>query len=371
MFCSCCCLITPAIEEIEVFAPLSKKSFEVDFFPQTYIKNSLISHSTQLVPNFCRYPLMSIGQLKHHALRNIWKNEATDFTAWLEENTQCLSKVLGFELNDVNREASVGAFSADLVCVDEFGNKVVIENQLEKTDHTHLGQIITYISNLDAKTVVWISSEPRLEHINAINWLNTHTQISFYLLKLEAISIDESKPAPYFQVICKPSETLRAAISSQNELSERGKFNIQFWSQMVKKCEDVLPNFTSRKPLPYSFFSGATGRAGFSFVFFANKKSYGVELYIDVNDADQNYELLKQLEKDRMQIEKEYGAALFFDEIEDKRACRIKHIIKEGMDPMSSDIDAIQKDLINHMNKLEKVFKPRIRKLDIDFKEAA
>jgi hypothetical protein len=110
-----------------------------------------------------------IGKLKKLELRKIWKNEAGDFTTWLETNLATLSEAIGSELTLVKREHQVGSFSADIVATDDSGQKVIIENQLEKTDHTHLGQIITYVSNLDGKIVIWISSEPRQEHINAVN----------------------------------------------------------------------------------------------------------------------------------------------------------------------------------------------------------
>jgi hypothetical protein len=164
-----------------------------------------------------------IGKLEKHELRKIWKNEASDFTSWLEGNLDALSNAIEIELTLVKREHRVGSFSADIVATDEAGHKVIIENQLEKTDHTHLGQIITYISNLDGKTVIWISSEPRQEHINAVNWLNTQTNLNFYLVKLDAISIDNSRPAPLFQVICRPDENIKNAACRRYRINRSRK----------------------------------------------------------------------------------------------------------------------------------------------------
>ena len=261
-----------------------------------------------------------LGKLKKHDLRKIWKNEANDFTKWLEENLESLSESISLDLTLIKREQKVGAFSADILAEDEQGQKVIIENQLEKTDHTHLGQIITYVSNLDGRTVVWISSEPRQEHINALNWLNTQTQLNFYLVKVEAISIDDSKPAPLFQVICKPDDEIKIAAAATSELSVRDKFNMQFWSEINKKCADILPGFTSRSPKKYHFHSQASGKGGLNFVFLATSKYYGIELYIDTPDADINESILKQLESQRNEIEREFGAKLEFDERRPARA---------------------------------------------------
>ncbi|RYZ84702.1 MAG: DUF4268 domain-containing protein, partial [Proteobacteria bacterium] len=254
-----------------------------------------------------------IGKIKKHHLRDVWKNEALDFTTWMEHNIDSLAEAVGFELTCESREHAVGPFSVDILATDEAGQKVVIENQLEQTDHGHLGQIITYCSNLEAKTCIWISKDPRQEHVNAVNWLNKETSLNFYLLKVEAISIDNSKPAPLFQVICRPDEDIRTAAAAASELTERGRFNIEFWSEMNKKCEKVLPGFSVRKPLKYSFHSQASGRGGFNFSFIGGSKFYAVDLYIDTNDGDLNESLLKQLESNRKSIEADFGHRLDFD----------------------------------------------------------
>ena len=130
-----------------------------------------------------------IGKLKKVPLREIWKDEAKNFTSWLGENIDTLNDALEINLSITDKEKSVGPFSADLVAEDENGDVVAIENQLEKTDHDHLGKIVTYLSNLDnAKTAIWITGNPREEHKKAIDWLNEFTpdDIAFYLIKVEA-----------------------------------------------------------------------------------------------------------------------------------------------------------------------------------------
>ncbi len=310
-----------------------------------------------------------IGKIIRHELKDIWKHEAHDFTKWMENNLDDLSEALGFELTLIRREQSVGSFSVDILAKDEYDNNVVIENQLEKTDHTHLGQIVTYCANLDAKICVWISKEPRQEHINAVNWLNKETNLQIYMVRVEAISIDKSKPAPLFHVICKPDEEIKRANLDILELSDRGKFNIQFWTEMNEKCFGRIPNFSKKKPQKYHFCTIAAGRGGFSYSFIVSSKFYSVELYIDSQDADENEFYLNTFEVEKNQIEKEFGGKFNFDPIPEKRACRIRHVIGEG-DILDLDKNAIQEILIEKMIKLQNVLQKRISKLP-EYNQAA
>ena len=125
-----------------------------------------------------------IGKIKRVGLREVWKHEALDFTTWLEENIDVVSDIIDIELSNAEREASAGKFSVDLVAEDSSGNLVIIENQLEKSNHDHLGKVITYLTVLEAKIAIWIVSDPRPEHIRAISWLNESSSASFYLLKI-------------------------------------------------------------------------------------------------------------------------------------------------------------------------------------------
>ena len=139
-------------------------------------------------------------------LRDIWKNEPKDFSKWLSEaeNIEYLNDILGLTLIDVKKEVKVGDFSCDLVAKDETsGIIVIIENQLEKTNHDHLGKIVTYASGLNAKVIVWIVKKAREEFRAAIEWLNQNTEkdISFFLIEIHVYTIDNSNPAPKFEVI--------------------------------------------------------------------------------------------------------------------------------------------------------------------------
>ena len=133
-----------------------------------------------------------IGKIKRVKLKDVWKHEALDLTRWMENNIDVINELLDIELSNVEREKAVGDFSVDLTAEDESGNLVIIENQLAKSDHEHLGKLITYLSSLEAKTAIWIVPEPRPEHTNAVSWLNQSGLARFYLVKIEAIQIDDS-----------------------------------------------------------------------------------------------------------------------------------------------------------------------------------
>lgn len=146
-----------------------------------------------------------ISKIRRVPLRKVWAHEAHDFSPWLQNNIDVLNDALGLDLTNVEREQSVGTFNVDLTAEDGAGELVVIENQLERSDHDHLGKVITYASHLNAKTAVWIVSDPREEHKHAIAWLNESSAINFYLIQVEAVSIGESDPAPLLTLITGPS----------------------------------------------------------------------------------------------------------------------------------------------------------------------
>lgn len=168
-----------------------------------------------------------IGRLKQIDIRELWAHEQHHFSEWLskEENIELLNDTLGLTLTEVSKEVFVGSYRCDLVATDETtGIKVIIENQLEATDHDHLGKIITYASGLDAQVVVWIVKEAREEHRSAIEWLNNNLikGISFFLLEIQAYKIGDSLPAPKFEVIEKPNDFIQStrSMGSDKEMNQ-------------------------------------------------------------------------------------------------------------------------------------------------------
>jgi hypothetical protein len=139
----------------------------------------------------------SVGRLRRVGLREVWPHEAIDFTKWLADNLDVLNEVLSLTLQNPESEQAAGDFRVDIVAEEADGTPVVIENQLAQSDHAHLGKIITYLTGLEAKRAIWIVSDPRPEHITAVSWLNSESSTAkFYLVKVEAVRIGASDPAP-------------------------------------------------------------------------------------------------------------------------------------------------------------------------------
>lgn len=185
--------------------------------------------------------LPSLGRLVSRPLRDAWTHEALSFTPWLAANLDHLSEVLGIPLEIEGTEMRVDEFSADILARNpQDDSTVLIENQLAKTDHTHLGQLMTYLAGLNAKTVVWIAPEFREAHLSAIKWLNEHTvdPFTFFAVKLEVVQIGDSPLAPIFTVVEKPNawdRRLQEVVREKESMSDRGEFRRAFWSAYLTR----------------------------------------------------------------------------------------------------------------------------------------
>jgi hypothetical protein len=193
----------------------------------------------------------NLGLLETVDLRQAWAHEALSFTPWLADNLQHLSTALGIPLELEGQEVSVGSFSADLLARNpQDGSLVLIENQLEQTDHNHLGQILTYLAGLEAQVVVWIASDFRDPHLSAIHWLNDHTvdPFAFFAVQVKAVRIGASPIAPLFEVVAKPNgwdRRLQMQVAAQaGELSSLGQFRLAFWRNLL----DLHPNLAQWGP---------------------------------------------------------------------------------------------------------------------------
>lgn len=151
---------------------------------------------------------ISFGTLIDVNARSAWAHEAHSFTPWLADNLDRLSAAIGFPIELTGREVGVGRYSADILAVNPAdGAVILIENQLEPSDHTHLGQIMTYLAGLDAHVMIWLAPAFREEHLSAVRWLNQHTDenFSFFAVKLRVVQIADSPLAPLFEVLEKPN----------------------------------------------------------------------------------------------------------------------------------------------------------------------
>jgi len=207
---------------------------------------------------------MKLGKLEKVELRELWKGEATDFTPWLSEaeNIELLSDCIGIELEVICQEKNVGPFRADILCKDTLtSHYVLIENQLEKTDHSHLGQIITYAAGLDAVCIVWISKEFTEEHRAAIDWLNKISDdgIDFFGVVIQAFKIGDSKPAPMFDIVAKPndwSKSIRTGLESK-ELTDTDNLKIEYWTGLKNFLENSGSMLKTQKPSHNHWYSFA------------------------------------------------------------------------------------------------------------------
>jgi hypothetical protein len=238
-----------------------------------------------------------IGKIERVPLRDIWKHEAYDFTTWLQDNIDILNDALGLSLSNPEREQSAGSFNVDLVAEDEAGNPVIIENQLEKSDHNHLGKLITYLTAIGAKTAIWIVADPRPEHVGAISWLNESLSANFYLLKVEGIRIGDSEPAPLLTLIVGPSEESREVGEKKKEMAERYSLRYEFWNELLEKAKEKTKLHAQISPGQYGWVGTGAGKRGLGYNYGVTKHEGQVELYIDRgrDSEDENKKIFDEL----------------------------------------------------------------------------
>ena len=290
-------------------------------------------------------------------LRDCWKNEATDFTSWLakDENIALLADAVGInELEVKAQEEHVGPFRADILCVDPGTDKyVLIENQLEKTDHNHLGQILTYAAGLDAVTIIWIAERFTEEHRAAIDWLNSITdkEFNFFGVEVELIKIGNSPAAPMFNVIAKPngwSKDVKSSKASGEGRTETEMFKYEFWSAF----NDYMANH------PSELFH--TQSASYDhWMNIAIGKGDSVQFYI-WNDTDKKY--FDALVKYKDEAEKQVGHSLTWRRLDGKKTSTID-LFKKCKLKSESEREAIFAWMREYTEKFVGFFKPIIKDL--------
>lgn len=302
-----------------------------------------------------------IGRLRRVELREVWKHEAHNFTQWLEHNVDLLSDAVGLSLTVTGRERAAGAFACDLVAEDEAGNVVVIENQLERSNHDHLGKVITYLSALGAKTAIWVVSDPRSEHVGAITWLNDSSSASFYMVKVEAVRIGNSAPAPIFTLIAGPTAEIKETAAEKQDVAERMSLRKQWWATVLDLSRARSRTHANLSPNMRGYIGAGAGVRGLSFNFTVNQHEAGAELYIDMGDFDRNKATFDQLHAQRGEIEAAFGGPLSWERLDSKRACRIAAVLDGvGYRSPPEDWRDAQEDQVDAMVRLEATLRPRI-----------
>lgn len=308
-----------------------------------------------------------IGKIERVALREVWKHEALDFTRWLEENIDVLNEAIDLSLTTAEREQPAGDFNVDLVAEDEAGNPVVIESQLEKSDHNHLGKVLTYLAAVGAKRAVWIVADPRAEHVGAISWLNESSSGHFYLLKVEAIKIGQSPAAPLLTLIVGPSEESKVVGETKKDLAERHLLRHRFWTALLDAAKVKTKLHTGVGPSHYNWVGTSAGRRGLNYNYVVRKHEADAELYIDFGkDRDEeNKAVFDTLAQSREHINVEFGEPLEWQRLEGKRACRIRRKITLGGYRDEQKWPQIHAEMVDAMVRLERVLRPHIAKLKV------
>ena len=307
---------------------------------------------------------MKLGKLEEVDIRELWKHEQYDFSEWLskEENIEMLSDEIGLTLTDISKEVFVGSYRCDLVAKDETtGIKAIIENQMEATNHDHLGKIITYASGLDANIVIWIVKEAREEHKSAIEWLNNKTikDISFFLIEIRAYKIGDSLPAPKFVIIEKPNDFVKTANLSADsgELSKTQSERLNFWNIFNEALISKNKPFNVRKATTDHWYDVALGtsEAHISITLVNKTNSIGIEVYI--ND---NKKLFDKLFLESEEIENKLGFSMDWQRLDNKKASRIIYYIG-GLDFDNHDnYDKLINEVIDRVITIKETFRNHI-----------
>ncbi|QKY21836.1 DUF4268 domain-containing protein (plasmid) [Halolamina sp. CBA1230] len=314
----------------------------------------------------------NIAQIQEHELRSIWEHEERDFTRWLTENIQTLGSTLGIELEDARAEESIGDFSSDIVAREmNTGDTVVIENQYGKTDHDHLGKLLTYSSGKDAGFSIWLSEEFRPEHRSVLEWLNESgpRDAKFFAIKPRVVSIAGSEQRGFeFDVVVEPNEWERELGGSES-LTESEQAYKSFFTDLVEAYSEHRPGWSKLKPGTRSYLTFGAGKGGVSFGWvFHQGPEFCVELYMSRSTKEENEAIFESLRGSKDEIESNLRTELVWEQLPDKQACRIKW--PQEIDARITELTSGQRaDLIEWgvetMGNFQDEFEPRVSAIEL------
>jgi hypothetical protein len=314
--------------------------------------------------------MIKLGHMnREQDLRKVWEVEDRNFTPWLaEQGLELLGDTIGIDLELNSQEQNVGPFKADVLCKDTATDKwVLIENQIEKTDHTHLGQILTYGAGLEATTIVWIAKQFTEEHRAALDWLNeiTDERFNFFGLEIELWQIDNSPIAPKFNIVCKPNDWIvgrSSTMTIRTEITPDQQLKFDYWTAFVDYLSERDSTLKTGKPMAWSFCQISIGRSGFRLLAYLNLKDDAITagLYLQGPNTLSYYGLLKQ---ERRAIEDELGTQLFWDE--SKQTTRYINITKNYVNIRDRQSWSDQhKWLYEQLEAFRRAFGKRVKNLD-------
>jgi len=309
-----------------------------------------------------------VSKLEIVPVRSVFPHEAYDFTTWLESQIETLGERLGLNLTIKGREQKTGDFIIDLVCEDDEGNQIVIENQLERSNHSHLGQLLTYLVNMEATKAIWITTDPRPEHQRVIEWLNesSSVDVGFYLVKVEAVRIGDSPHAPLFTVVVAPDRQLKEVGEKKKEWASLQQQKFQFWQELLEKSRTKTKLFGNISPGRFNYISMGAGQSGVYFSYTISRERGTFELCIDKDkeDGTKNKLMFDAIAKHKIEIEKSFGDRLEWERLDEKRMARIRKTIQGNVFDSIEERTKIQDTMIDGMIRLHSALKSYLGKID-------
>jgi len=318
-------------------------------------------------------PTQTLGTLQRVDLRTIWQRESEDFTPWLAqpENLAILGETVGLELELQARERQVGPFRADILCKDlDDDTYVLIENQLEWTDHKHLGQLLTYAAGLEAATIIWVAQSFTEEHRAAIDWLNriTEERFSFFGLEIELWRINDSLPAPKFNIVCKPNDWSKEIVVGPEPagLTEIKRLQKEYWQAFLKVLATRTTTINAqRKTRPQHWMYHNIGRVGFRLMTFCNTQQERIGVIFEMHSL-QAKEHFRFFLAQKADIEREAGIDLEWRELPEKKSSRIK-LERKNTDPKDRAAWPEQHAwLADKLILFDRIFRKRVSALVVD-----
>lgn len=294
---------------------------------------------------------MELGRLEKIDLRAVWKHEALDFTRWLakKENIALLSKEIGIDIEVIETEMSVGRYNVDIFAKDSESNRrIVIENQLENTNHDHLGKMIVYAAGLDADIAIWVVKDVNEEHKQAVEWLNDNSfdRINIFLVKVELWQIDNSSIAPKFQVICEPNNWAKVLKQQSKEnISDMELKQMEFWQGFVDYAKSKDKTYISQRPSIYNWYVIRIGSSDYKIKLVHNANSNIVRCLLEVFSED----VYKSLEQHKNEIENKING-LEWEFLDNRKVNRI------GLSYTYESIDSCYVWLLNMVDRFKEVF---------------
>jgi len=309
--------------------------------------------------------------LSREPVREYWSDEARDFTPWLAEQIDSekpseIEDVIQLDLNLRGTEQSVGRYNLDILAEAEDGRTVVIENQLNNSDHDHLGKCLAYASGVDADVVIWISPKFHDEHTDAFQWLNDNTQegVDLFALRLEVWRIGESDPAIQFTAIEEPSEW-KDQVQWSTELTDTKKLYLEFWTGFRDTIEEADTPLSARKPFPENWYNNPIGRGGMKLQFKVSVQDNFATAQLVIDDNPEAFEALRE---DTNMIESHIRGDVEWHTIEDSpnRSNRSRVAVTRDIDLEDKDQWPTYHDwLLQRGTELHEAFSDRVRKLSV------